>query len=144
MRILAVCIIYAVIAALLGSIAVKTFFNIKTKDDPLHRQYFFTVLILLFILLVSFIAVLLKLAVPVAIGTASGSEFFIGYSDESGFNLIGFIIIIIIGITAIALFDRYVLKRRSKTEREYRIRRRLAIGGLILLIGIITVIRLVR
>ena len=143
MQILIVCIIYVIAVTVLGSIAVKTFFTMKTKDTPLQRQYFFTVLILLFILIVSFIAVLLKLAVPISIGTDSGSGFHVGYSEETGYGLIGFIILIILGITAIALFDRFVLKRRSKTEREYRIRRRLTIGTLIILIGIITALRLI-
>ena len=143
MRILIVCIIYAVLVTILGSITVKTFLNMKTKNEPLHRQYFVTALIFLFLLVISFIAILLKLRGDIVIGNGSGSNGLIGHSDETGYGLIGFIIIIILGITAIVLFDRYVLKRRSKTEREYRIRRRLAIGGLILLIGTVTVLRLI-
>jgi len=127
----------------LGSIAVKTFFNMKTKDDPLQRQYFFTVLILLLLLVISFIAILLKLKGDIFIGDGSGSDVFIGYSEETGYDLIGFIILIILGIAAIALFDRFFLKRRSKTEREYRMRRKLAAAIVIILIGIVAAFRLI-
>ena len=143
MRILIVCIIYAVLVTILGSITVKTFLNMKTKNEPLHRQYFVTALIFLFLLVISFIAILLKLRGDVVIGNGSGSNVFVGYSDETGYGLIGFIIIIILGITAIVLFDRYVLKRRSKTEREYRTRRKLAIAIVIILIGIVAALRLI-
>ena len=117
MRILIVCIIYAVLVTILGSITVKTFLNMKTKNDPLHRQYFVTALIFLFLLVISFIAILLKLKSDIPIGNGSGANGLIGHSDETGYGLIGFIILIILGITAIVLFDRYVLKRRSKTEQ---------------------------
>ena len=143
MRILIVCIIYAVLVTVLGSIAVKNFFTMKTKNDPLHRQYFFATLIFLFLLVISFIAILLKLSGDVVIGNGSGSNVLVGYSDKTGYGLIGFIIIIILGITAIVLFDRYVLKRRSKTEREYRTRRKLAIAIVIILIGIVAALRLI-
>jgi len=115
----------------------------KTKDDPLHRQYFFTALIFLIILIISFIAILLKLKKDIFIGDGSGSDIFIGYSDKTGYGLIGFIILMILGIAAIILFDRFFLKRRSKTEQEYRRRRKLAIAVAIILIGIIAVLRLV-
>jgi len=143
MRILIVCIIYAIAVTVLGSIAVKTFLNMKTKNDPLYRQYFFTVLIFLFLLVISFIAILLKLKRDIFIGDGSGSDIFIGYSDKTGYGLIGFIILIILGIAAIVLFDRYVLKRRSKTEQEYRTRRKLAMAIVIMLIGTVTVLRLI-
>ena len=143
MRILIICIIYAIATTVLGSIAVKTFFNMKTKDDPLQRQYFFTVLILLLLLVISFIAILLKLKGDIFIGDGSGSDVFIGYSEETGYDLIGFIILIILGIAAIALFDRFFLKRRSKTEREYRMRRKLAAAIVIILIGIVAAFRLI-
>ena len=143
MQLIIVFIIYAIAATVLGVIATKTFLNMKTKNDPLQRQYFFATLIFLSLLVISFIAILLKLRGDIVIGNGSGSNGLIGYSDETGYGLIGFIIIIILGITAIVLFDRYVLKRRSKTEREYRIRRRLAIGGLILLIGTVAALRLI-
>jgi len=143
MQLIIICIIYALALTVLGSITVKTFLNMKTKDDPLHRQYFFTALIFLFLLIISFIAILLKLKRDVFIGDGSGSKVFIGYSDKTGYGLIGFIILIILGITAIALFDRFFLKRRSKTEQEYRIRRKLAIGALMILIGIIAALRLI-
>ena len=143
MRILIVCIIYAVLVTVLGSIAVKNFFTMKTKNDPLHRQYFFATLIFLFLLVISFIAILLKLRGDIVIGNGSGSNVLVGYSDETGYGLIGFIIIIILGITAIVLFDRYVLKRRSKTEREYRTRRKLAIAIVIILIGTVAALRLI-
>ena len=118
MRILIVCIIYAIAVTVLGSIAVKTFLNIKAKNDPLQRQYFFTALIFLFLLIISFIAILLKLKGDIFIGDGSGSDILIGYSDKTGYGLIGFIILITLGITAIVLFDRFFLKRRSKTEQE--------------------------
>ena len=143
MQLIIVCIIYAIAAMALGLIAVKTFLNMKTKNDPLHRQYFFTALIFLFILIISFIAILLKLKGDILIGNGSGANGLIGHSDETGYGLIGFIILIILGITAIVLFDRYVLKRRSKTEQEYRTRRKLAIAIVIILIGTVTVLRLI-
>ena len=143
MRILIVCIIYAIAVTVLGSIAVKTFLNMKTKNDPLYRQYFFTVLIFLFLLVISFIAILLKLKRDIFIGDGAGSGVFIGYSDTTGYGLLGFIILIIIGIAAIVLFDRFFLKRRSKTEQEYRIRRKLAVATVIILIGIIAALRLI-
>ena len=143
MRILIVCIIYAVLVTVLGSIAVKNFFTMKTKNDPLHRQYFFATLIFLFLLVISFIAILLKLRGDIVIGNGSGSNVLVGYSDETGYGLIGFIIIIILGITAIVLFDRYVLKRRSKTEQEYRTRRKLAMTIVIILIGTVAALRLI-
>ena len=115
----------------------------KTKNDPLQRQYFFATLIFLSLLVISFIAILLKLRGDIVTGNGSGSNGLIGYSDETGYGLIGFIIIIILGITAITLFDRYVLKRKSKTEREYRIRRRLAVAVVIIIIGIIAALRLI-
>ena len=143
MRILIVCIIYAVLVTVLGSIAVKNFFTMKTKNDPLHRQYFFATLIFLFLLVISFIAILLKLKRDIFIGDGSGSDILIGYSDKTGYGLIGFIIIIILGIAAIVLFDRYVLKRNSKTEQEYRTRRNLAVAVVIIIIGIIAALRLI-
>ena len=143
MRILIVCIIYAVLVTILGSITVKTFLNMKTKNDPLHRQYFVTALIFLFLLVISFIAILLKLKGDILIGNGSGSDIFIGYSDKTGYGLIGFIILIILGIAAIVLFDRYVLKRNSKTEQEYRTRRKLAIAIVIILIGTVAAFRLI-
>lgn len=143
MQIIIICIIYSLVLTVLGSIAVKNFLNMKTKDDPLHRQYFFTALIFLIILIISFIAILLKLKQDIFIGDGSGSDIFIGYSDKTGYGLIGFIILMILGIAAIILFDRFFLKRRSKTEQEYRRRRKLAIAVAIILIGIIAVLRLV-
>ena len=143
MQLIIVFIIYAIAATVLGVIATKTFLNMKTKNDPLHRQYFVTALIFLFLLVISFIAILLKLRGDIVIGNGSGSNGLIGYSDETGYGLIGFIIIIILGITAITLFDRYVLKRRSKTEQEYRTRRKLAMAIVIMLIGTVTVLRLI-
>ena len=133
MQLIIICIIYSLVLTVLGSIAVKNFLNMKTKDDPLHRQYFFTALIFLIILIISFIAILLKLK----------KDIFIGYSDKTGYGLIGFIILMILGIAAIILFDRFFLKRRSKTEQEYRRRRKLAIAVAIILIGIIAVLRLI-
>lgn len=143
MQLIIICIIYSLLLTVLGSIAVKNFLNMKTKDDPLHRQYFFTALIFLIILIISFIAILLKLKKDIFIGDGSGSDIFIGYSDKTGYGLIGFIILMILGIAAIILFDRFFLKRRSKTEQEYRRRRKLAIAVAIILIGIIAVLRLV-
>ena len=143
MQLIIICIIYSLLLTVLGSIAVKTFLNMKTKDDPLHRQYFFTALIFLIILIISFIAILLKLKKDIFIGDGSGSDIFIGYSDKTGYGLIGFIILMILGIAAIILFDRFFLKRRSKTEQEYRRRRKLAIAVAIILIGIIAVLRLI-
>ena len=143
MRILIVCIIYAILVTVLSSIAVKNFFIMKTKNDPLHRQYFFATLIFLFLLVISFIAIILKLRGDIVIGNGSGANGLIGHSDETGYGLIGFIILIILGITAIVLFDRYVLKRRSKTEQEYRTRRKLAMAIVIMLIGTVTVLRLI-
>ena len=143
MQLIIICIIYSLVLTVLGSIAVKNFLNMKTKDDPLHRQYFFTALIFLIILIISFIAILLKLKKDIFIGDGSGSDIFIGYSDKTGYGLIGFIILMILGIAAIILFDRFFLKRRSKTEQEYRRRRKLAIAVAIILIGIIAVLRLI-
>jgi hypothetical protein len=143
MRILIVCIIYAVLVTVLSSIAVKNFFTMKTKNDPLHRQYFFATLIFLFLLVISFIAIILKLRGDIVIGNGSGSNGLIGHSDETGYVLIGFIILIILGIAAIALFDRFFLKRNSKTEQEYRTRRKLAIAIVIILIGIVAALRLI-
>ena len=143
MQLIIVFIIYAIAATVLGLIATKTFLNMKTKNDPLQRQYFFATLIFLSLLVISFIAILLKLRGDIVIGNGSGSNGLIGYSDETGYGLIGFIILIILGITAIVLFDRYVLKRRSKTEQEYRTRRKLAMAIVIMLIGTVTVLRLI-
>ena len=143
MQLIIVCIIYALALTVLGSIAVKTFLNMKTKNDLLYRQYFFTVLIFLFLLVISFIAILLKLKRDIFIGDGSGSDILIGYSDKTGYGLIGFIILIILGIAAIVLFDRYVLKRNSKTEQEYRTRRKLAVAVVIIIIGIIAALRLI-
>ncbi|UTC42720.1 hypothetical protein [Treponema sp. OMZ 857] len=143
MQFIIICIIYALVLTVLGSITVKNFLNMKAKDDPLHRQYFFTALIFLIILIISFIAILLKLKRDIFIGDGSGSDIFIGYSDKTGYGLIGFIILMILGIAAIILFDRFFLKRRSKTEQEYRRRRKLAIAVAIILIGIIAVLRLI-
>ena len=143
MQLIIVFIIYAIAATVLGIIATKTFLNMKTKNDPLQRQYFFAALIFLFLLIISFIAILLKLKGDIVIGNGSGANGLIGHSDETGYGFIGFIILIILGITAIVLFDRYVLKRRSKTEREYRIRRRLAVAIVIIIIGIIAALRLI-
>ena len=143
MRILIVCIIYAVLVTVLSSITVKNFFTMKTKNDPLHRQYFFATLIFLFLLVISFIALLLKLRGDIFIGDGSGSDIFIGYSDKTGYGLIGFIILIILGIAAIVLFDRFFLKRRSKTEQEYRTRRKLAIAIVIILIGTVAALKLI-
>ena len=143
MRILIVCIIYAVLVTVLGAIAVKNFFTMKTKNDPLHRQYFFAALIFLFLLVISFIAIILKLRGDIVIGNGSSSNGLIGHSDETGYVLIGFIILIILGIAAIVLFDRYVLKRNSKTEQEYRTRRKLAIAIVIILIGTVAAFRLI-
>ena len=143
MQLIIVFIIYAIAATVLGVIATKTFLNMKTKNDPLQRQYFFATLIFLFLLVISFIAILLKLKGDILIGNGSGANSLIGHSDETGYGLIGFIILIILGITAIVLFDRYVLKRRSKTEQEYRTRRKLAMAIVIMLIGTVTVLRLI-
>ena len=143
MQLIIVFIIYAIAATVLGLIATKTFLNMKTKNDPLQRQYFFATLIFLSLLVISFIAILLKLRGDIVIGNGSGSNGLIGYSDETGYGLIGFIILIILGITAIVLFDRYVLKRRSKTEREYRTRRKLAIAIVIILIGTVAALKLI-
>ena len=143
MRILIVCIIYAVLVTVLSSITVKNFFTMKTKNDPLHRQYFFATLIFLFLLVISFIALLLKLRGDIVIGNGSGSNGLIGHSDETGYVLIGFIILIILGIAAIVLFDRFFLKRRSKTEQEYRTRRKLAIAIVIILIGTVAALKLI-
>ena len=143
MQLIIVFIIYAIAATVLGVIATKTFLNMKTKNDPLQRQYFFATLIFLFLLVISFIAILLKLKGDILIGNGSGANGLIGHSDETGYGLIGFIIIIILGITAIVLFDRFVLKRRSKTEQEYRTRRKLAMAIVIMLIGTVTVLRLI-
>lgn len=143
MRILIVCIIYAVLVTILGSITVKTFLNMKTKNEPLHRQYFVTALIFLFLLVISFIAILLKLRGDIVIGDGSGSNGLVGQSDSIGYVLIGFIILIILGIAAIVLFDRYVLKRNSKTEKEYRTRRKLAIAIVIILMGTVAALRLI-
>ena len=115
----------------------------KTKNDPLHRQYFFAALIFLFLLVISFIAIILKLRGNIVIGDGSGSKGLIGQSDSIGYVLIGFIILIILGIAAIALFDRFFLKRNSKTEQEYRTRRKLAIAIVIILIGIVAALRLI-
>lgn len=143
MQLIIVFIIYAIAATVLGLIAIKTFLNMKTKNDPLQRQYFFAALIFLFLLVISFIAILLKLRGDIVIGNGSGSNGLIGHSDETGYGLIGFIILIILGITAIVLFDRYVLKRRSKTEQEYRIRKKLAMAIVIILIGTVAALRLI-
>ena len=143
MQFIIICIIYALVLTVLGSITVKNFLNMKAKDDPLHRQYFFTALIFLIILIISFIAILLKLKRDIFIGDGLGSDIFIGYSDKTGYGLIGFIILMILGIAAIILFDRFFLKRRSKTEQEYRRRRKLAIAVAIILIGIIAVLKLI-
>lgn len=143
MQLFIICIVYAVVAIILCSCAVKNFFKMKTQNSHLHRQYFFTVIILLFILLISFIAILLKLkADVVAIGDTSSSGFLIGYSDEPDYSLIALIGLIILGIGGLALFNRFFLKRRSKTEQEYRTRRRFAIGILIFLITGIAAVKL--
>lgn len=143
MQLIIICIIYTIALTLLGSIAVKNFFNMREKNDPLRRQYFFATLIFLCILIISFIAILLKLKRDIFIGDGASSGAFIGYSDTTGYGLLGFIILIIIGIAAIVLFDRFFLKRRSKTEQEYRIRRKLAVATVIILIGIIAALRLI-
>ena len=143
MQLIVICIIYTVIIAVIGFVAVKTFLNMKTKNDPLHRQYFFAALIFLILLVISFIAILLKLKGEVFIGADAGSNVLIGYSDTTGYSFIVVIILIILGIAAIVLFDRFFLKRRSKTEREYRTRRKLAAAAIIILIGTVAVLRLI-
>ena len=144
MQLLIICIVYLVAAIILSSCAIKNFFKMKTQKSHLHRQYFFTVLILLFILIVSFITILLKLKGDIiGSGNASGSNLLIGYSDESDYGLIRLIILTILGIVGIFLFDRYVLKRKSKNEQEYRIRQRFSIGILIFLITIIAAFKLI-
>lgn len=144
MQIFILCIVYTIAVGILIAFAVKNFLKMKKSDNQLYRQYFFTALFLLGILIVSFIVILARLNPQILVESGDGSAGIIGYATESSYSFLISIFLIIIGIAAIVLFDRYVLKRRSKTEREYRIRRRLAIGGLILLIGIITVIRLLR
>ena len=143
MQLIIVCVIYIIAVTVLGAIAVKTFLNMKAKDDPLHRQYFFAALIFLVLLVISFIAILLKLKGDIFIGDGSGSDVVIGYSDKTGYGLIGFIILTILGIAAIILFDRLFLKRISKTEQEYRIRRKLAVAVVIILIGTVAALRLI-
>ena len=143
MQLIIICIIYTVIIAVIGFVAVKTFLNMKTKNDPLHQQYFFAALIFLILLVISFIAILLKLKGEVFIGAGAGSNVLIGYSDTTGYSFIVAIILIILGIAAIVLFDRFFLKRRSKTEREYRTRRKLAAAAIIILIGTVAVLRLI-
>ena len=113
------------------------------KDGQMYRQYFFTVLLLLFILITSFIAILLRLHVPVPIGAGGGIGFSIGKNSTNGYGIIAYIGLIIIVILLMSLFDRYVLKRRSKSEQEYRIRRRIAVGIILLLIGTIAVLKAV-
>ena len=143
MQLLIICMVYAIAAVTLCSCAFKNFFKMKTQKSHLHRQYFFTVLILLFILIISFIAILLKLKVDViSIGNTSGSNFLIGYSDESDYGFIRYAILIILGILSIVFFDRYVLKRKSKNEHDYRIRRRFAIGIFIFLLTGIAALKL--
>jgi|GEM_PF-600555 len=143
MQILIVSIIYAVAAVILLSFAVKNFLKMNDKNNQIYRQYFFTLLFLLFILIASFITVLLRLKPHIFIGDGSGSEFFIGENIKEGYGLIKYIISVILGIVLLSLFDRYFLKRKSKTEREYHMRRRLTVGIVILLTGIITAIRLI-
>ena len=92
MQLIIICIIYTIALTLLGSIAVKNFFNMREKNDPLRRQYFFATLIFLCILIISFIAILLKLKRDIFIGDGAGSGVFIGYSDTTGYGLLGFII----------------------------------------------------
>ena len=143
MQLIIICIIYALAVTALGSVAVKTYLDMKAKNDSLHRQYFFTVLIFLFLLIVSFIAIFLKLKGDVVIGDGSGSDIIIGYSDKMGYGLIGFIILIILWIVALVLFDHFLLKKRSKTEKEYRTRQKLAAAVVIIAIGIIAALRLI-
>ena len=73
MQLIIICIIYTIALTLLGSIAVKNFFNMREKNDPLRRQYFFATLIFLCILIISFIAILLKLKRDIFIGDGAGS-----------------------------------------------------------------------
>lgn len=143
MQLIIICIIYALAVTALASVAVKTYLDMKAKNDSLHRQYFFTVLIFLFLLIVSFIAIILKLKGDVGIGDGSGSDILVGYSDKIGYGLISFIILLILGITAIILFDHFFLKKRSKTKQEYRTRQKLAVAVVIILIGIVAALKLI-
>ena len=143
MQILIISVVYVIAATILLSCAVRTFLRMNDKDGQMYRQYFFTVLLLLFILITSFIAILLRLHVPVPIGAGGGIGFSIGKNSTNGYGIIAYIGLIIIVILLMSLFDRYVLKRRSKTEQEYRIRRRIAVGIILLLIGTIAVLKAV-
>ena len=141
MQIFIISILYAIIAAVLSLFAVKNFLKMKHSGDQLYRQYFFTLLFLLFVLLASFVTILLRVKAEVFIDSGDGRISFTGLHIKSGLRGILSIILIILGIGVVVLFDRYFLKRKSKTEREYRIRRRLVAGILAVLIGAIAVLK---
>ncbi|MGP1455535.1 MAG: hypothetical protein ACTTJ7_07250, partial [Treponema sp.] len=84
------------------------------KNKDLYRQYFFTALIVFFILLGSCIAILLRLTRTIAVDGEAGGQFFLALADTGGGDLFNYIIVIVLGILLLYVIDTFFLKRDSE------------------------------
>ena len=137
MLFLIICILYAIgIISLLAFMA-KNYVKMRNgkKNNDLNRQYFFTALIVFFILLGSFIAILLRLTHAVAIDGDSGSQFFPAIADTEGVDLFNYIMVIVLGILLMYIIDTFFRKDSEKHRRPYTRRRLLGILIIIIFIA---------
>jgi len=137
MLFLIICILYAVGIIGLLVFMVKNYVKMRTrkKNNDLYRQYFFTALIVFFILLGSFIAILLRLVSAFAVDGDSGSRLLLGIADTGGGDLLNYIMVMVLGILLVYIIDTFFKKDTEKRSRHYTRRRLLVILIIIVFMG---------
>ena len=143
MLFLIICVLYAVgIISLLAFMA-KNYVKMRNgkKNNDLYRQYFFTALIVFFILLGSFIAILLRLVRAVAVDGDAGGRFLLGLADTEGGDLFNYIMVMMLGILLLYIIDTFFKKDSEKRRRHYTRRRLLVILGTVIFIAALMAIK---
>ncbi|MGP1577463.1 MAG: hypothetical protein ACTTH7_08310 [Treponema sp.] len=135
--------IYLTVIAMLIAFIIKNGIKLKNADAPQEtRQYFYTALVMLVFLLISFAALLLRSNSSTVLSD-SGADSTIGIlAVKKSYTLLLWIAGLILIAVLVGLFDWFILRRTAKTPHQYRIRR-LAIFGIgIFFIAVYTVLTL--
>lgn len=135
--------IYLTVIAMLIAFIIKNGIKLKNADAPQEtRQYFYTALVMLVFLLISFAALLLR-SNSSAVLSDSGADSTIGIlAVKKSYTLLLWIAGLILIAVLVGLFDWFILRRTAKTPHQYRIRRLAVFGIGIFFIAVYTVLTL--
>lgn len=135
--------IYLTVIAMLIAFIIKNGIKLKNADAPQEtRQYFYTALVMLVFLLISFAALLLR-SNSSAVLSDSGADSTIGIlAVKNSYTLLLWIAGLILIAVLVGLFDWFILRRTAKTPHQYRIRRLAVFGIGIFFIAVYTVLTL--